>query len=121
MSTAATGRKGEEIAAAYLDRNGYRIVARNFRAYGAELDIVAIRDGTLVFAEVKYWRAYDFSELERKLDYRKRARIIRASRGFLTLHPVFCQDRVRYDLLYVNDSGKVAEHVTNAFTETDYS
>ena len=77
------GRKGEEIAASFLESKGYKIVKRNFRAYGAEIDLVAVRDDTTVFAEVKFWDVYGFNELERTLDRKKRARIIRASKGFL--------------------------------------
>ena len=41
------GRRGERAAEKYLKRNGYRIVARNFRAAGAEIDLVAIEGKTL--------------------------------------------------------------------------
>ena len=44
---------GEARAAAYLARRGYRIVARNVRAGGVEIDIVARRGRLVVFAEVK--------------------------------------------------------------------
>ena len=121
MSTVEKGRKGEEIAASYLERLGYRVFRRNFRAYGAEIDIVAVKDRITVFAEVKFWRVFDFCEMGRNLDWKKRGRIIRASKVFLELYPVFFGNRVRYDVLYVDNSGKVTEHVRNAFTETDYS
>ena len=47
------GRRGEGIAARYLRRCGYRILERNFRAAGAEIDLVAADRETLVFVEVK--------------------------------------------------------------------
>jgi len=113
------GRKGEEIAASFLESKGYKIVKRNFRAYGAEIDLVAVTDDTTVFAEVKYWDAYGFDELERTLDRKKRAKIVRASKGFLERFPVFSNNRIRFDLLYLSSSGKGLEHVIGAFTETE--
>ncbi len=53
------GRRGERAAEKYLRRNGYRIVARNFRAAGAEIDLVAMDGETLVFVEVKTRRSRD--------------------------------------------------------------
>lgn len=49
----ATGRLGEEAAVRHLLGLGWRIVARNFRVRGGELDIIAEDGGTLVFVEVK--------------------------------------------------------------------
>jgi putative endonuclease len=48
-----TGRRGERLAAESLERRGYRIIERNYRTRLGELDLVAARDGTLVFCEVK--------------------------------------------------------------------
>ena len=121
MDTTGKGRKGETIAASYLENDGYKVIKRNFRAYGGEIDIVAVKDDITAFVEVKYWDVFGFREMERTLDYRKKARILRASKGFLDRYPVFSRNSVRFDLLYLSDSGKQVEHVTDAFTETDYS
>jgi putative endonuclease len=52
------GGFGEDVAAAFLVRLGYRILVRNFVVKGGELDIVAKdADGCLVFCEVKYYVA----------------------------------------------------------------
>jgi len=47
------GRLGEKIAAEFLAKKGYRILARNFRTRFGEIDLVAAKDGVLVFVEVK--------------------------------------------------------------------
>jgi putative endonuclease len=47
------GKQGEALAAAYLERIGYRIVARNYRLRLGELDLIAEENGSVVFIEVK--------------------------------------------------------------------
>jgi putative endonuclease len=49
----ALGAFGEDKAAAWYERNGYRVVARNWRCRDGELDLVARRGPTVVFCEVK--------------------------------------------------------------------
>jgi putative endonuclease len=49
----ALGRRGEELAAAHLERLGYRVLARNHRTRFGELDLVAADPRTIVFCEVK--------------------------------------------------------------------
>jgi len=50
---AQIGRRGERLAAGKLEADGYRVIERNYRTREGELDIVAVRDGTIVFCEVK--------------------------------------------------------------------
>lgn len=47
------GRLGEKMAAEFLERNGYRIIEKNFRNNIGEIDIIAEDKGTLCFVEVK--------------------------------------------------------------------
>jgi putative endonuclease len=47
------GRRGESIAARYLERDGYRVLERNYRTREGEIDLIAISGRTLVFCEVK--------------------------------------------------------------------
>lgn len=49
----ASGNLGEEIATEFLRKKGYKIIGRNFRIRGGEIDIIAIENHTLVFIEVK--------------------------------------------------------------------
>ena len=52
-SQADIGREGEDTAARMLRRDGYKILARNYRCRHGEIDIVAFEDGEYVFVEVK--------------------------------------------------------------------
>ena len=78
------GPRGERAAEKYLRRDGYRIVARNFRAAGAEIDIVAMDGETLVFVEVKTRRSREAGAPEEAVDERKQKQIRRAAEIFAT-------------------------------------
>lgn len=53
MSSGDIGQVGEEIAAKLLVRNGYRVITRNYKKSVGEIDIIAYRDKTIHFVEVK--------------------------------------------------------------------
>jgi putative endonuclease len=78
----ALGRAGEERAALHLARAGYQILARNVRAGGVELDLVAARGDLVVFAEVKSRRGGGAPGHE-AVDFRKRARLARGAAAWL--------------------------------------
>lgn len=56
MTSVATGRQAEGVAAAFLEYKGCQVVARNWRTRQCEIDIVAVRDDIVYFCEVKYRR-----------------------------------------------------------------
>lgn len=60
MSTKSTGNFGEELASNFLKNKGYKILERNYRIRGGEIDIVAQDSETLVFVEVKTRYSHDF-------------------------------------------------------------
>jgi putative endonuclease len=86
------GRRGEELAAAYLQRAGYRIVAANFSlpvgrnrmgaVINAEIDLVAYDGETLCFVEVKSRASDWFAPPEANVDRRKQRQIARAARAY---------------------------------------
>ncbi|MBV8056160.1 MAG: YraN family protein [Deltaproteobacteria bacterium] len=76
------GRRGEQVAARHLKRCGYLILARNYRAAGAEIDLVALDDDTLVFVEVKLRVGSSFGTPLEAVDFEKREHIRRAARVF---------------------------------------
>ena len=79
----ALGIAGESAACAHLERNGYRILARNARADRVELDIVAERAGVLVFVEVKTRRSAECGSAAEAVDPRKQARLARGAAAWL--------------------------------------
>jgi len=110
------GRRGERAAEKYLKRNGYRIVARNFRAAGAEIDLVAMDGETLVFVEVKTRRSRISGAPEEAVDERKQLRMRRAAEAFATRYRAG-EKELRFDIVAVNAAGKRLgiELLRNAF------
>jgi putative endonuclease len=94
------GIHGEEIAAGYLARRGYRILERNFRTRMGEIDVIA-RDGdVLVFVEVKARRTDAFGGASSSVDRKKRVRLAKLARAYL--HRRGWADRpCRFDLVTI--------------------
>ncbi|EAX48690.1 protein of unknown function UPF0102 [Thermosinus carboxydivorans Nor1] len=69
------GKMGENAAADYLARNGYKILMRNYRCRIGEIDIVAERQGTIVFVEVKTRSSEKFGFPAEAVNYRKQQKL----------------------------------------------
>ena len=82
----ALGAEGETRAALHLARQGYRIVARNVRVDGVEIDLVARRGPLVAFVEVKTRRSSRFGPPELAVDPRKQERLVRGAAAWLAAH-----------------------------------
>jgi len=78
-----TGKRGEELAVAYLAEAGYRIVDRNYRCVFGEIDIVAEEGETLVFIEVKSRRSEAYGDPQLAVGREKQKRISRIAMHYL--------------------------------------
>jgi putative endonuclease len=96
----ALGAAGERCAADYLARRGYRVVARNARAGGVELDLIAVRGGVCAFVEVKTRRGAAGGAAEEAVDARKRERLVRGARAWLRGRGA-SRLRARFDVIAV--------------------
>jgi putative endonuclease len=94
----ALGAAGEARAARHLEAAGYRILARNARAAGVELDLVAQRGDLLVFVEVKTRTSDAFGGAEAAVDARKQARLARGAAAWLREHAGPSR-RARFDVI----------------------
>ena len=81
------GRAGERAAARYLELCGCRILARNARTFGGELDIVALDGGVLLFVEVKTLREKPGFSPIGNLPPAQRRRNLRAAMHYMALLP----------------------------------
>jgi putative endonuclease len=94
----ALGAEGEARAARFLARRGYRIVDRNVRAGGVEVDLIARRGGVVVFVEVKTRRSLRHGPPELAVDGAKQRRLIRAATAWLTENPARFRS-ARFDVI----------------------
>lgn len=83
MSTITTGNKGEDLAYKYLQKQGYRILERNFRIRGGEIDIVAREGDTLVFIEVKTRYSHDFGPPVESMTFWKIKALLKTARFYI--------------------------------------
>jgi putative endonuclease len=109
-ATKRLGRIGEELAAIFLERKNFRLVASNFTApvgrnrlgvlINTEIDLIAYDDETLVFVEVKTRRSDAFAAPEANVDLRKQRQIIRAARAYRRIFNL-PNSSFRYDVVSV--------------------
>lgn len=110
------GTQGENLATEHLQQAGYTIVARNWLCRAGELDIIAQKDGQLVFVEVKTRRNTPNDEIASSLTPQKRKKILLAIYTYLNGHK---QDDEgwRFDFITVNIQPKqpaLVAHMENA-------
>ncbi len=111
------GRWGEECAAAYLRRQGWRIVERNMRTPVGEIDLIARQGRILAFVEVKTRRSAAFGLPQEAVGGRKQRQIIRAAQWYLG--PGGSQGlQPRFDVVAVTagDQEPCIEHIVDAFS-----
>ena len=112
MNTSAKGHAGEEEAANFLTSKGYRILARNYRGRGGEIDIIAQYKKTLVFVEVKA-RAYEaFGGPLLAVTPAKQHKVALTAAQFLKANAVKF-DSIRFDVVCVLPQG--ITHIEGAF------
>jgi putative endonuclease len=86
-TTTRRGARAEGLAWDYLAAQGYRLVTKNHRAKGGEVDLIAYDGQVLCFIEVRARESADFGLPLETIDRRKQLRIIRAARHFLETLP----------------------------------
>lgn len=98
----ALGWRAEDLAARYLQRQGCRVVARNYRTRGgtAEVDLIAWDGRQIVFIEVKARQSESFAAPERNVDPGKQDKILRAADEYLHRASLAWQD-ARFDVIAV--------------------
>jgi putative endonuclease len=116
VSTQAIGKRGEDLAARFLERRGLAILARNFRCRGGEIDLVC-RDGrSLVFVEVRLRRAGGYGGAGASITARKQRRIVLAARHYLAAH-AGADDDCRFDCVLLSGTDANAiEWLRDAFS-----
>lgn len=82
-TTKKIGDMGEDHAAAYLKKQGYKIIERNYRKNYGEIDIIARKSDMLCFVEVKTRHSNTITQPYEAVDFRKQTKIIRTASAYL--------------------------------------
>ena len=113
------GKLGEDLAAAYLEENGYSIVERNFVIQKAEIDIIAQKDSILAIIEVKTRSSLDFGSPQDFVKQKKIQLLIKAVNAYINYREKdFGEDlEIRFDIVAIHKNGEsfAIEHLTDAF------
>lgn len=110
------GKRGEEIAVAYLEDSGYRILNTNWKCARAEVDVIADQQGTIVFVEVKTRSSVDYGQPEEFVDYKKEKQLEFASSAYIEMKQH--EGEIRFDVIAIvfenKDLYKI-NHIEDAF------
>ena len=128
------GKRGEQLAAAYLEQQGYALVASNFALpvgrnmrgaiIDAEIDLVGYDGPTLCFIEVKTRASDWFAPPEANVDLRKQRQIARAARAYRRMFGLV-DAPYRYDVVTVvlppetDDTGTLEIEILRSFWTED--
>ena len=110
------GKWGEDVAAAYLERQGYTIIERDWKSGHRDLDIIALDGDTVVFVEVKTRSNRMFTDPEMAVDYQKIRHLQQAANHYIKYRHI--NHDIRFDIITVvgtmNDSPAI-DHIKDAF------
>jgi putative endonuclease len=109
------GNAGEHIAAEFLTKKGYSVIAQNWRSGHLELDIIAQIGKTIVFAEVKTRSGTYFQQPFQAVNYTKQKLIIQAANAYINRYEIDFE--TRFDILSIvkTVNGYDVEHIEDAF------
>ena len=109
------GKKGEDIACEYLISKEYRILERNWTWRKLELDIIAEKDNSIIFVEIKTRRNSMFGVPEDAVTDKKIRRIINAADAYIKKNKIDMS--VRFDIISITGNGNdfQIKHIEDAF------
>jgi putative endonuclease len=113
----AKGRIAEDLAVRFLEHLKFKIIARNFRAYGGEIDVIAWDKENLCFIEVKSRQSSFFGYPYEAVNRKKQFRIIRAAQAYLQRNHPHAVPPCRFDIVSIS-ANNPPELLRNAFSLT---
>lgn len=112
----STGNYGEDLAANYLKKRGFRIIERNFKTKLGEIDILARQKSDIVIVEVKTKSGSNFGEGFEMVNFRKRRKLLLLAKS---LQQKYSNHTIRIDVVSIDMSKTPPEirHFENAVEE----
>ena len=113
------GKVGEQLAQKHLRDNGYAILETNWRLGKMEADIIAYREGLVVFVEVKTRSSSCFGEPQEFVDNKKQRAYLKMANAYLLQRGY--SEEVRFDIIAieVGATGFSLNHIENTFNAID--
>ena len=120
MNRKELGSWGEELAASFLRRKGYRILERNYSCRFGEIDLITSKGGYVCFVEVKLRKNADFAQAREFVTYAKQRRILTSASLWLAAHESDLQPRFDVIEIYAPEGESTRraqiQHLENAFS-----
>ncbi|ACF13845.1 protein of unknown function UPF0102 [Chloroherpeton thalassium ATCC 35110] len=108
----AFGKKGEDMASAFLKKCGYQILRRNYRSGNNEIDLITKKDNIVAFVEVKTRHNLNYGHPAEAVTLSKQKELIKAAQNFINDNPSQGVD-YRFDVVAII----LDESKRNAFNE----
>ena len=105
------GKRGESQAVKYLKRSGYKILERGYKNPFGEVDIIATKDDTVAFIEVKTRLNENYGAPSEAVDRRRREKYLKAAQYYFYGKQI--EVTVRFDVIEIA-RGEI-NHIENAF------
>jgi putative endonuclease len=109
------GKEGEDIAAAHLIKEGYKILARNYRSGRSEIDIIAMKEDILIIVEVKTRETDAYGNPEEAVGTSKVNILAQGAEDYMLNKDLY--NDVRYDVISIikNQYKTEVTHLADAF------
>lgn len=109
------GKKGEQLAVKHLRKKGYTIKEVNWRFGKGEIDIIAKKDGMLVFVEVKTRQSDYFGDPEFFVTKKKQKQVIKIANAYIEQKDIDSESRFDVISIILNKKEQRLEHIEDAF------
>lgn len=113
MQDKLVGRYGEEIAAAFLRKKGYTILASGYSCRSGEIDLIAQKGDVVAFVEVKTRKSQRYLPASAAVDREKERRILETADHWIAANESRAQ--FSFDIIEVYTEDKTIRHIRNAF------
>lgn len=111
-----TGRHGEDLAAVFLLKKGYRLLERNWRTRSGEIDIISEDNGVIVFCEVKARRSKRCGIGAESVTRQKQLKLTQIAMQYLQKTGNLNR-KCRFDVIEITleERSEIVRHIENAF------
>ena len=113
MNNRQKGKRYEQLASDYLRDEGYKILEQNYRNKQGEIDVIASKDNTLVYCEIKYRSGVNYGHPLEAVDIKKQRQICKVASYHYARYG-WNNMACRFDVIGIEQNGKIT-HIMNAF------